>query len=196
MSSFKSYGKIDESEKAKLEARRKTWKRIAIISFSSIILVGVVVAAVLGTAANDSHDNSGNGNNDQSAVSTSVKAVCDATLYKESCYSSLGHFVPSGQVQPEELFKLSIEVALNEVSKAIQYLSQKGVFEGVADKKTTAALENCGELLGLAADHLNNSLNSVENSSLLGVFEDLQTWLSSAGTILMHLYILCVNLHK
>ncbi|KAI4323654.1 hypothetical protein L6164_023243 [Bauhinia variegata] len=178
MYSFKSYGKVDEAEQSRLKAQRK---RIIIITLSSIILVGVVLAAVLGTnARNNSQDDSKEGNGD--ALSAAVKAICNVTLYKESCYRSLGPLVQSGQIQPEELVKLSINVALAEVSKAAQGFSENGVFKGVTDNRTKEALRNCGELLGLAVDHLNSSLSSAEVSSLLDVFDDLQTWLSAAGT--------------
>ncbi|KAK7259719.1 hypothetical protein RIF29_25332 [Crotalaria pallida] len=180
MSSFKSYGKVDEHEQMLLEAKRKTRKRIIIISLSTVVLVGVVCAAVFG-GINISHDNSQDGGNAQSGPNA-VKAVCDVTLYKDSCYRSLGSLVHSGQVQPEELFMLSINVALTEVSKALKYFSEHGDFGGSIDSRTKEAVKNCRELLDLAVDHLNSSLSSGENSSILEVFEDLQTWLSAAGT--------------
>lgn len=182
MSSFKSYGKVDEQEQMVLDARRKTRKRITIISLSSIILAGVVFAAVFGIV-NVSSDKSQDGN--AHSVPNAVKAVCDVTLYKDSCYSSLGSLVHSGQFQPEELFKLSIKVALTEVSKAVKYFSEDGVFDGLKlkDSRTKEALKNCRDLLDLAVDHLNYSLSYGGNSSVLDVFEDLQTWLSAAGTI-------------
>ncbi|XP_061348294.1 LOW QUALITY PROTEIN: putative pectinesterase/pectinesterase inhibitor 24 [Gastrolobium bilobum] len=182
MSSFKSYGKVDEHEQMMLDARRKTRKRITIISLSSIILAGVVFATVFGIV-NNSRGNSQSGNNAQS-LTNSFKAVCDVTLYKDSCYRSLGSLYHSGQVQvqPEELFKFSIKVALTEVSKAVIFFSENGVFKGLNDSRTKEALENCRDLLDLAVDHLNSSLTSAENSSLLDVFDDHETWLSAAGT--------------
>nr|XP_011470454.1 PREDICTED: probable pectinesterase/pectinesterase inhibitor 46 [Fragaria vesca subsp. vesca] len=178
MSSFKAYGKVSESDQAKLDARRKTCKRVAIISISSIVLVCVVVAAVVGTATHNSKkgDDSGKG-----TLSASVKAVCDVTLYQDSCYSSLGPVVNTSNFKPEDLFKLSIQVAIAELSKAAAQISDQGLFNGtVTDKLSVEALKNCGELLGLALDHLNESLSG--DGSLLEVVEDLKTWLSSAGT--------------
>ncbi|KAG2372076.1 Pectinesterase inhibitor 24 Pectin methylesterase [Vigna angularis] len=180
---FKSYGKVDEHEQMVLEARKKTRKRITIIGLSSIVLAAVVFAAVFGIRGT----NSSEGANDAHTVTDSVKAVCDVTLYKDSCYSSLGSAVNSNQVQPQELFLLSKKVALSEVSKAVEYFSDHdhGAFKGVVVKnsRTKEAMKNCRELLGLAVDHLNSSLTSGENFSLK-VFEDLQTWLSAAGTYL------------
>lgn len=176
------YGKVDEHEQILLEAKRKTRKRITIISLSSIVLVGVVFAAVFGTLNNNSK--SGNNANSSESVTSSVKAVCDVTLYKDSCYRSLGSAVDSGDVQPEELFKVSIEVALAEVSRAVGHFNEDGgAFKGLNDAKIKEAVRICRDVLDLAVDHLNSSLStSGESSSLLKVFEDLQTWLSAAGT--------------
>ncbi|KAI9115470.1 hypothetical protein K1719_013789 [Acacia pycnantha] len=160
------YGKLDESEQEKLEDCRKTWRRIAIMSLSAVVLVGIVVAAVLGA----------------------MKAVCDVTLFQEACYASLGRVVQPGQViKPEDLFRLSLQVALDEVSGAAdKYFSgEKGGFEDLIgnDNRTVEAFSNCKELLDLAVDHLNASLSSGQNSSsVLELFEDIQTWLSASGT--------------
>lgn len=181
MSSLKAYGKLDEVEQARLEARRRTRKRITIISLSSILLVAIVVAAVVGTRA--SSGNSKEGGADKS-LSTSVKAVCDVTLYKDSCYNSLAPVAKPDQIQPEELFKLAIQVAKNELSKASQHFSKDGgvLYNGVKDNMTITALENCQELLSLALDHLDNSLEAGNGVNVIDVVDDLRSWLSTAGT--------------
>ncbi|KAI9115255.1 hypothetical protein K1719_013574 [Acacia pycnantha] len=182
------YGKLDESEQEKLVDRRKTRKRITIMSLSAVVLVGIVVAAVLGTSLahnNDKDDNSSSNNVD---VSASVKAVCDVTLFKDACYASLGRVVQPGQViKPEDMFRLALQVALDEVSGAAdKYFSgEKGGFEDLIgnDNRTMEAFSNCKELLDLSVDHLNASLSSGQNSSsVLELFEDIQTWLSASGT--------------
>ncbi|VVA28015.1 PREDICTED: pectinesterase [Prunus dulcis] len=177
MSSFKAYGKVNELEQSRLDARRKTRRRVVIISLSSIVLVCVVVAAVVGTTI---HKNN-SGGKQGSSLSTSVKAVCDVTLYQDSCYSSLGALVNSTNAKPEDLFKLAIRVAINELSKAASRFSGDGILNGTSnDTLSKAALENCQELLSLALDHLNDSLS--DDKSLFDVFDDLKTWLSSSGT--------------
>jgi len=188
MSSFKAYGKVDESAQAMFEVRRKSRKRIIIISLSTIVLVGIVFAAVFGTVAHNNarNDDNNNDNNDQS-LSSSIKAVCDVTLYKESCQSSLSSLVqPGQQIRPEELFKLSIQLALTAVSKGVEYLSDHGTFNGLnlnLDNRTKEALINCKDLLGLAVDDLNSSLTYGGKSSLFDVLEDLETWLSASGKL-------------
>ncbi|KAF2294827.1 hypothetical protein GH714_021004 [Hevea brasiliensis] len=182
MSSLKAYGKVDEAEQARLDARRRTRKRITIISLSSILLVAIVVAAVVGTRA--STGNSKNGGDQAKSLSASAKAVCDVTLYKDSCYSSLAPLAKSNQLQPEELFKLSIQVAMNELSKASRYFSTNNglLFRGVTDNITIAALNDCNDLLSLAMDHLNSSLSSAGDVSALDAVDDLRSWLSAAGS--------------
>ncbi|KAL5061927.1 hypothetical protein RYX36_023664 [Vicia faba] len=186
MSSFKAYGKVDEIDQAMFEVRRRSRKRIIIISLSTIVLVGIVFAAVFGTIAhNNARNNDNNDNNDQS-LSSSVKAICDVTLYKDSCERSLSPLVHSGQqLGPEELFKLSIQVALTAVSEGVEYFSLHGAFDKMnlnLDNRTKEALVNCKDLLDLAVDHLNNSLAYDGKSYLVHVLEDLETWLSASGT--------------
>ncbi|KAF5742482.1 pectinesterase/pectinesterase inhibitor 46 [Tripterygium wilfordii] len=183
-SSFKDYGKINEADQARLEARRRTRKRIAIISLSSIVLVAIVVAAVVGASLGK--DGGGGDKASTSSLSTSVKAVCDVTLYKDSCYSSLGSVLANDSttpIQPEELFKLSIQVAKNELSKAQQHFSKDNILSGVNDVISVAAFDNCLDLLSLALDHLDDSLSS-SVGSVLDVLDDLKTWLSSTYTYL------------
>ncbi|KDP34079.1 hypothetical protein JCGZ_07650 [Jatropha curcas] len=175
MSPLKAYGKVEEAQQAMLEARRKTRKRLTIISLSSILLAAIVVAAVLGTRASSSN----NGDQSKGAISTSIKAVCDVTLYKDSCYNSLAPLAKSDHLQPEELFKLSMQVAMNELSEASQYFFST---DYVTDKTTSLALKDCRDLIDLALDHLNGSLSSTNDVSVLDIVDDLRSWLSAAGS--------------
>ncbi|GFZ14536.1 hypothetical protein Acr_24g0007260 [Actinidia rufa] len=141
----------------------------------------IVVVAVGGISAKDDNFNRNGG-----SVSTSVKAVCDGTLYPDSCYSRLNPLVRSSHKdQPEKFFKLSVQVAKDELSRALQFfykdgpLLSKGITE---DTMSIAALKSCCELLGLALDHLESSLLTTGDLSLFEAMEDLKTWLSSAGT--------------
>ncbi|KAK2634521.1 hypothetical protein Ddye_029313 [Dipteronia dyeriana] len=178
MSAFLSYGQVNEFDQAKLESRRRTRRRILIIGLSTIVLVAVVVAAVLGSASTKSDSKNG-----KTRTTIAALTVCNETLYKETCYKSLGNTTNVGQMGFEDIFKLSIKVALDELSKASEYFSKNAnVFSGVNDTTTVTALNNCGELMSLALDHLHNSLSSSSVSSVLDAVNDLRTWLSSAGT--------------
>ncbi|XP_059645759.1 putative pectinesterase/pectinesterase inhibitor 24 [Cornus florida] len=193
MASLRAYGKVneatDQAERLGLEARRRTRRRITVISLSSIVLIVVIVGAVVGTNAGNSKNGSGGDSGTQSAgITTSVKAACGVTLYPESCYTSIAPFTNSSQeIQPDQLFGLSIRVAMNELSRASRYFTSPergGLFDGVTNKTAIAALESCRELLGLALDHLNCSSNTSPSSaiSVVDAIDDLRTWLSAAGT--------------
>ncbi|KAF8041072.1 hypothetical protein BT93_B3097 [Corymbia citriodora subsp. variegata] len=182
MASVKAYGKISEADQAALDARRRSRKRTVILSLSSAVLVIVVVAAVVGTTVHANKKSDGQAQ----PLSTSVKAVCDVTLYKDACLSSLTPRANSsgGQVRPEDLFKLSIQVALEELAKAAGYFSEQGAIldNNAVNETATAGLDSCRELLGLALDHLNSSMSSSGASNVLDSADDLRTWLSTAGT--------------
>ncbi|KAJ8525863.1 hypothetical protein K7X08_006827 [Anisodus acutangulus] len=147
MASLNPWGKLDEVQNERLMARRKTRKRIAIISISSIVLVSIIDGSVV-----------------------------------DSCISSLSPYASKGNsLKPQDIYKKSIFVALNELSGASDKFFKSENFKNINDPSTAKALEICHELLSLAFDHLNDTL-SVAESSLLDAFDDLRTWLSSAGT--------------
>ncbi|KAL3834579.1 hypothetical protein ACJIZ3_009315 [Penstemon smallii] len=161
------------------QERGKTRKRFIIIGLSSIILVAAIVGTMVGVT--QSKNNKSN-NNEDSKVSSSIKALCGATLYPDSCYNSLTPMVKSGNLKPQDLYKLSVQVAIGELSCASKKFLDDGVKEmNITDKRTLAAISSCQELFSLALDHLNSSL-SIPNKKLLDSFDDLRTWLSSAGT--------------
>ncbi|KAI3458257.1 hypothetical protein Pfo_014920 [Paulownia fortunei] len=178
MATLNPYGKLNEAEQERLVARRKTRRRITIIGLSSIVLVAVIVATVVGVS--QSKDNKSGGGT--KSVSSSIKAVCNVTLYPDSCYNSLAPLVKSGNFKPQDLYKLSVLVAINELSKASKNFVENGVKKfNITDQMTLAAIDSCQELFSLALDHLNNSV-SIKDMKLLEAFDDLRTWLSSAGT--------------
>ncbi|XP_052186925.1 probable pectinesterase/pectinesterase inhibitor 46 [Diospyros lotus] len=178
MASVKVYDKINETDQLRLEARRKTRKRVVLISLSSIVLIAVVVGAVVGTTVRKSKGGDSASGGAQ-PISTAVKAVCDSTLYPDSCLRCLLPLAKSNQIQPGDVFKLSLQVAMDELSRSAALFFSK--FQGGgADKMSVAALETCREALDLALDHMNISLSS--SGDLTEAFDDLQTWLSAAGT--------------
>ncbi|XP_058108749.1 putative pectinesterase/pectinesterase inhibitor 24 [Magnolia sinica] len=175
MSSFKSYGKVYEVDQERLEARRTTRKRIAIVALSAIVLVGIIVGAVVGTSAGgpDPKSESNGSMSGTDSLSTSIQAVCKVTQYPDSCYSSLKPLINSTRVDPVELFRLSLQVAMDEVSRALDRMSVHGIDD--------AAINDCKELVGLTVDFLNGSLSFVDLTSTDTV-DNLETWLSAAGT--------------
>ncbi|GAB4855220.1 hypothetical protein Ancab_023845 [Ancistrocladus abbreviatus] len=174
-----SYGRIHEAGH-RPDFQGKSRKRIIVIIMSSVVLVAVVMAAVLGSRADANReppDVSSGG-----SVSTSIKVACDTTLYPETCYTSLAPMTNSTEkLSPIDLFKLFAQVSINELSKASQYFTT-GHFSQVSNLSTisSAALRDCQELLGLALEDLNSTFTHA--SELFTSFDDFRTWLSAAGT--------------
>ncbi|CAA2995433.1 probable pectinesterase pectinesterase inhibitor 46 [Olea europaea subsp. europaea] len=178
MASVNPYGKLNEAEQERLVARRNTRRRITIIGLSSIVLVAVIVATVVGVT----QSKNGKSEDENKSMSSAIKGLCNVTLYPDSCYNSLSPMVKSGNFKPEYIYKLAVQVAIDELSKASNdFLDNGNKKFNVTDQTTLAALESCQELISLALDHLNDSL-SIEDMKLFEAFEDLRTWLSSAGT--------------
>uniref|UniRef100_A0A7N0THH6 Pectinesterase n=1 Tax=Kalanchoe fedtschenkoi TaxID=63787 RepID=A0A7N0THH6_KALFE len=173
---FANYGKVDEMEHQRLMSRRKTVMRVAATALAFILLVSIVAAVVAGTRSSRQQSDSKSSEN----LSSSIKAVCNVTLYPDSCFSSLSQVARTGR--PLDLFRLSMQVA----QKALQAASEQfggPLWQNVDSNMTTQAVQNCKTLLGLATDHVNNSLLAASGDlSLIHSVTDLQTWLSTAAT--------------
>ncbi|PHT70212.1 hypothetical protein T459_25316 [Capsicum annuum] len=181
MATLNPWGKLDEVQNERLKARRKTRKRIAIIAISSIVLVSIIVGAVVGGVSHNNNKSSQQ-NDNVSSIASTIRAVCNLTLYPDSCISSLSPYAAKGNaLKPQDIYKMSVLVALNELSGASDKFFKSETFKNINDPAATKALQSCHELLSLAFDHLNDTLSGAE-SSLLDAFDDLKTWLSSAGT--------------
>ncbi|TYK05534.1 putative pectinesterase/pectinesterase inhibitor 24 [Cucumis melo var. makuwa] len=178
MSFLRPYGKVDETDQLRLDASRRTRRRIVVIVLSSVVLVAVVVAVVFGTR--NASNNNDDSNNQNGSLSASIKAVCDVTLYPDTCQKAFGPFANSSHLDPGQISKLAVQLALGELSKVADHIFDHAI-TNTTDDKTILALKNCHELLDLALDHLNITLSS-SDITLLKAVDDLKTWLTSAAT--------------
>ncbi|KAL8552594.1 hypothetical protein ACS0TY_001328 [Phlomoides rotata] len=184
MATLNPYGKLNEAEQERVVARAKSRRRIAIIAISSTLLIAIAVVGVSVSVSQTKHNKAAG---PDPSVSSSVKAACGLTLYPDSCYNSLlPALLKSPNFNPHHLYKLSLQVAINELSKASDSFVENGVkMLNITDQKTLFAIESCHQLFTLALDHLNTSLSSLslnDDKELLDGIDDLKTWLSSAGT--------------
>ncbi|KAJ0983752.1 hypothetical protein J5N97_002108 [Dioscorea zingiberensis] len=189
INSFKGYGKVSEAEDR--DFRRKTRRRLIFIIVALVLLLVIVVGVTVGTIVSRKHNNDG-GTNSSSTPSTSmassIKAMCKVTRYPDSCFSSLSSAEASTSTStsdPEELFKLSIRIAMDTVSNLSSLPDTLSV--PANDKRLRAALDSCKELFEDAVDHLNTSLASLspapgEKLLTSTKMDDLKTWLSAAIT--------------
>ncbi|GMN68833.1 hypothetical protein TIFTF001_037889 [Ficus carica] len=182
--SFKGYGKVDELEQQALQ--RKTRRRLIIIIVSSIILAAAIIGAVAGFVIHKRNSSSSSSDSSSPASgltpSASLTALCSVTQYPGSCYSSLRG---SNTSDPEILFKLSLRVAIDELSRLSSYPDE--LIAKTNDTHVKKALEVCKFVFDDAMDRLNDTVSSMEvkkgerwlSSSKI---DDMATWLSSTIT--------------
>ncbi|CAK9179822.1 unnamed protein product [Ilex paraguariensis] len=183
--SFKGYGKVNEIEEQGF--RRNTRKRLIILIVSSVILVAVIIGAVVGTVL---HKRNRNGSDEVPSTPTSpaaaLKAVCSQTQYPESCFNSIKTVETSDSTtDPEEFFKISLQVVLNSLSE-LSTLSEEWVNK-TNDAKLKAAFDVCQTAFDDAVDRLSDSIsymNVSDGQKILSVakINDLKTWLSTTIT--------------
>ncbi|KAG6782322.1 hypothetical protein POTOM_011720 [Populus tomentosa] len=185
INSFKGYGKVDEAEQQAF--RKKSRKRLIIIVVSSIVLLAVIIGAVIGVVV---HKRNNKSSSDpvpppELTPATSLKAVCSVTQYPASCFSSISALEMGNTTDPEVLFKLSLRVAMNELSKLKDYPDK--LIQSTNDRTLQDALKVCATVFDDAVDRLNDSISSMavgEGEQILSPakMNDLKTWLSATIT--------------
>ncbi|KAK6153535.1 hypothetical protein DH2020_013174 [Rehmannia glutinosa] len=168
--SFKGYGKVDELEQAAF--RRKTRKRIIILSISLLLLLVLIIGVVAGTLAHR-NNNTNSGQVPATSTAAAIKSICSLTQYPNSCYTSLES---SNSSNPEKIFKLSLMVVLNSLEKISTFPDEYA--ERTEDPLVKEALKVCGAVLNDAVDYLNDAVSSKPLSRI----DDLKTWLSTVLT--------------
>ncbi|KAM7480664.1 hypothetical protein LguiA_028877 [Lonicera macranthoides] len=184
MKSFKGYGKVDELEEQAF--RRKTRKRFIILGLSTIVLVAIIIGTVTGTVI---HKRNSNDSDDvpssRMSPAASIKAVCSSTEYPDSCFTSISSMEASNTTDPEDLFKLSLIVAMNSLQKLSSL--PETLKNRTDDEQVKAALDVCNTVFEDAIEMLNDSINSMEvneGQKILSMskIDDLKTWLSTTIT--------------
>jgi pectinesterase len=160
----------------------KKKRRIAIISISSIILIAMVVAVTVGISQSY---HPGSENVDQVKTQTSSKAVtalCQSTDHKQICEESLKPY--AGNItDPKELIKIAFNVTMEHIREAARKSDTLRELE--KDPRTSAALENCHEMMEYSINEIKASFNKMgtfEVSKIDDMLADLEVWLSAAIT--------------
>ncbi|KAF8011264.1 hypothetical protein BT93_J1772 [Corymbia citriodora subsp. variegata] len=189
MKSFKGYGKVDEAEERAF--RQRTRRRLLILAVSAVLLLAVVAAAVAGTVIYR-RNRSGGGDgpaapSSELTPSASLKAVCSVTQYPDSCFSSISAAETANATDPEQLFKLSLAVAMGELQKLPSYAARLASKVNAGDARAKAALDVCSGVFEDAIDRLNDSISSLAagaGDKILSSskINDMKTWLSATIT--------------
>ncbi|KAJ4827605.1 hypothetical protein Tsubulata_026412, partial [Turnera subulata] len=187
INSFKGYGKVDEVEQQAFQ--KKSRRRMIILIVSSIVLVAVIIGAVVGVVAHKRSNDSSPDSAPQTELTpaSSLKAVCSVTQYPNSCFSSISSLETANTSDPEVLFRLSLQVAMNELSKLKTY--PDSLIPMIDEPQLKAAVNVCSTIFDDAVDRVNDSLSSIVSGEAGGKLnisqakiDDLKAWLSTALT--------------
>jgi pectinesterase len=164
------------------DARRK---RIALISFSSIFLIAMVVAVTVGVSLkkNDSSDSKNDSTSHEASTSMkAVQSICAPTDYKQECVSSLSSEA-GNTTDPKELVKAAFKVAMKQISEGAKKSTLLKELE--KDPRTQKALEDCKTLMDFSIGELDHSFRrfgEFDISQLDEMLIDLRIWLSAVIT--------------
>ncbi|CAL0320960.1 unnamed protein product [Lupinus luteus] len=162
-------------------------KRIAIIGFSTLLLVAMIVVVIMGisneTEFNDDNDDDIEDN--QKHVASTMKAVktlCYPTDYKKECEENL---MPAAgnNTDPKELVKIAFNVVISKIGDKLKQTEILHELEN--EPRAKLALETCKQLMDLSIDEFLRSLDQIKEFDLLNVdeiFTSVKVWLSGAVT--------------
>ncbi|KAJ6844948.1 putative 21 kDa protein-like [Iris pallida] len=124
-------------------------------------------------------------NYSSSAANTDfIRTSCTCTLYRDLCFSSLARYAPSVRSDPVRLAQAAAKVATAKIRSASVRISQH-LRAGSADRREAAALRDCAETLGDAADRTRRSAAEIARPGrpdLAWRVSNAQTWMSGAIT--------------
>lgn len=156
-------------------------KKLAIIGFSSIFLVAMVIAVI----ASVSSSSSDSGNAQKQEISSSMKAIqaiCQPTDYKDACVNSLTSKA-GNTTDPKDLVQAAFASAMEHLSAAAK--NSTLLQELNKDPRASQALQNCEDLVNYAIDDLKKSFNQVgdfDYSKMDNIIADIKIWLSAVIT--------------
>ncbi|XP_030529136.1 21 kDa protein-like [Rhodamnia argentea] len=120
-----------------------------------------------------------------------IRSSCNVTLYPDVCYATLARYAASVHRDPARLTRAAIAVSLAGAQHAAKYVSNLSrEADHGADQRAAAALHDCFENFGVAADKMRDSLTQMHHLGAAGSGEqsfrfqmsNVQTWMSAALT--------------
>ncbi|GLJ10953.1 hypothetical protein SUGI_0138700 [Cryptomeria japonica] len=178
MYEFKGHGYPNPLERARLEEKRQTRKRMIIISISSIVLVAMIIGVGIGVV--QSRNGKDVTQSESQKTSMSLKATCDATRYPDTCVSSLSSYPGASNARPQDLDYIAAMVALEKAQQAHVVISN--LREQSNDPRQRLALEHCEDFLDDTIEQLNSSslLLKIVDLRSMKTISDVQTWHSAS----------------
>ncbi|XP_009800039.1 probable pectinesterase/pectinesterase inhibitor 13 [Nicotiana sylvestris] len=157
--------------------------KLVAFGLSLIVVVGVVIAVIVGTnrANNDSSSHDDKDDKVLATTSKSIASVCSQTDYKKACVNSLSSMANNQSATPKDFIEKAIEVAIQEVRAGMERSASIGKAEA-HDSLQKMATEDCKDLLHFAIDELQASFSSVGDNELHNIADreiELKNWLSA-----------------
>lgn len=179
--SFKGYGKVDDAEN--LAFKRKARRRLIIIIVSTVALLSLIIALSIAFTVNKNTDK----DTVAPSFSNSIKAICNLTQYPDSCVTSISSIKGANTTtDPEQLFKLSLQVASDALSALASFPDSISI--PTKDARLKRAISDCTDMFQEAIDRVQESISSVtptdadEKMLTAPKINDIRTWLSAAMT--------------
>lgn len=100
------------------DANRRSKRRIAVIAVSSVALLALVITVIVLASRGrrdyqiDSADSS-NLRSDENKIA--IMAICNGTVYPDSCYSSLSQLSNDTELHPVKIYQASLWFAMSQV---------------------------------------------------------------------------------
>ncbi|KAK6924993.1 Pectinesterase inhibitor domain [Dillenia turbinata] len=182
----KGYNKVGNDLETQSTLSQNPRKRLLAVVISAALLLSLLIGTLIGTLIHESNEESGSSSSSSSSVSTtasnSIKSLCNSTLYPDSCFSSISSFndLPPNP-SPQFIFKLSLRVAVDELSK--NTISKVNAGAG----SEAGAVKECKELLDDSLSQLNKTvmvMNGCDEEKVDDAMKvsDMKTWMSAALT--------------
>lgn len=160
-------------------------KKIAIIGLSTILLVAMIAAMVIGINGPYDDDDDDIENNRKNHVSSSLKVIqtfCHPTDYKKECEETLATEA-GNTTDPKELIKIALNVTVKRIGEKIK--ETEFLHEVERDPRAKMALDTCKQLMDLSIGEFTRSLDGMGKFDLQNldkIFMNLKVWLSGAVT--------------
>ncbi|XP_065877156.1 pectinesterase 3 [Euphorbia lathyris] len=174
---LKGYGKVNSNLERQTHTHTPTNRKpfIVKVAISAVLLLTLIVSLILAAAIFDFDFGT---DSDELDSAQSIRSVCNVTRYPDSCFASISSVNPSVKPDPEAIFKISIQVSINEL---------KNVSSQFRSLNHQPAVDDCLSQFDDALSKLNDSLammgvGSGEKALTGKKMNDIQTWISAAMT--------------
>lgn len=181
---YKGYGKVNHLEEQSLH-HKNLKKSLITGAISAILLLTLLVGAMIGALIHRSNTESSEIQSRSITSAESIRIVCNVTKYFDSCFSSISSINSCSRPDPELIFKLSLQVAINELAKLSSF--PKSLISRSNEPRSASALQDCQILLDQSLSQLRRSVSSMEvrhGEKIMteSKVNDMKTWISAAMT--------------